>query len=332
MFRIGGSTGTGITSGLDTPRKNYFDAGRVLPTAEEFQQAKAMMPQFQTPRGQGLSRFLMSTGLNLLAQPGGRNIFQTVATAAKGPTEQLFEDIDTQRATQFATDADVFKTLIEAKGEALSGMADSKTYSQLEIGKQIQADILKIASLQKQLTNPKLTSEEKGKLNLDLKATQANLNFLRKENPLVDNLLKNKTLSEGFINSIMLELSQDKEKYPKGLSDPKLYEDAVKIFNQRLQSLTAESGAQRTSEAEGGRIGYQMGGGADMGQMSATEEPKIDYATLRARLPNEISDDVVKLISASPEAVEDFATIATQSDVDMFNQKYSVNLTLPQEA
>ena len=130
----------------------------------------------------------------------------------------------------------------------------------------------------------------------------------------------------------MLELSADKKKYPRGLSDTKLYEDAVKIFNQRLQSLTAESGAQRTSEAEGGRIGYQMGGGADMGQMSATEEPKIDYATLRARLPKEISDDVVKLIAASPEALEDFATIATQSDVDMFNQKYSVNLTLPQEA
>ena len=34
MFRIGGSAGTGITTGLDKPRKNYFDAGRVLPTQE----------------------------------------------------------------------------------------------------------------------------------------------------------------------------------------------------------------------------------------------------------------------------------------------------------
>ena len=82
----------------------------------------------------------------------------------------------------------------------------------------------------------------------------------------------------------------------------------------------------------GGRVGYQMGGNVNMGQMPATEEPKIDYATLRARLPKQISDDVVKLIAASPEALEDFATIATQSDVDMFNQKYSVNLVLPQEA
>jgi len=58
----------------------------------------------------------------------------------------------------------------------------------------------------------------------------------------------------------------------------------------------------------------------------------IDYDTLRARLPKEIGDDIVKLISISPEALEDFATIATQQDVDLFNQKYSVNLVLPQEA
>ena len=47
MFRIGGSAGTGITTGLDTPRQNYNIAGRVLPTQEEFETAKEMFPQFQ---------------------------------------------------------------------------------------------------------------------------------------------------------------------------------------------------------------------------------------------------------------------------------------------
>ena len=61
------------------------------------------------------------------------------------------------------------------------------------------------------------------------------------------------------------------------------------------------------------------------------DEDKIDYATLRARLPQQITDDIVRLIAASPEALEDFATIATQQDVDLFNQKYNVNLVLPQE-
>ena len=96
-------------------------------------------------------------------------------------------------------------------------------------------------------------------------------------------------------------------------------------------------------KADGGRAGYQvgggvMGGGKDMGANKVTEtattpEPqKIDFDTLRARLPKEIGDDIVRLIAASPEALEDFATIATQQDVDMFNQKYNVNLVLPQEA
>jgi len=351
MFRMGGSSGTGITSGLDTPKRGLVDGpGKysqpdffsLIPTKSEFEQAKEMFPQFKSPPSQAINRLLISGGLDLISRPPQGGTLATAAAAFKEPTKQLFEDIDTEKATKFATDADLFKTLVEAKGEALSGIGDSKTYSQLEIGKQIQSDILKIADLQNKLQDKTLTEEKRKELDLDLKATQANLNFLRKNNPVVDTLLKNKTLSEGFIQSIMLELSADKEKYPKGLSDTKLYEDAVKIFQQKLQSLTAESGAQRTSEADGGRVGLAKSfpgtaGDAMKAQDIAlppqmTEEPKIDYATLRARLPKEISDDVVKLIAASPEALEDFATIATQSDVDMFNQKYSVNLTLPQEA
>ena len=91
--------------------------------------------------------------------------------------------------------------------------------------------------------------------------------------------------------------------------------------------------------AKGGRVEYQMGGdvnmggGADMSQMP-TNEPvqKIDYETLRARLPKEITDDIVRLIASSPEALEDFATIQTQQDVVLFNQKYDVELVLPAEA
>jgi hypothetical protein len=45
----------------------------------------------------------------------------------------------------------------------------------------------------------------------------------------------------------------------------------------------------------------------------------------------EISDDIVKLISDSGEALTDFANIRTQQDVDDFNQTYKVNLVLPAE-
>ena len=59
---------------------------------------------------------------------------------------------------------------------------------------------------------------------------------------------------------------------------------------------------------------------------------KLSYSELRDRLPKEITDDIVRLIASSPQALEDFATIATQQDVDQFNRTYSVNLVLPAEA
>ena len=58
----------------------------------------------------------------------------------------------------------------------------------------------------------------------------------------------------------------------------------------------------------------------------------ISYDQLRARLPREITDDIVQLMANSAEALEDFASISTQQDVDQFNKKYNVNLVLPAEA
>ena len=58
----------------------------------------------------------------------------------------------------------------------------------------------------------------------------------------------------------------------------------------------------------------------------------LSYEELRRRLPPEVTDDVVVLLSQSGEALTDFAEIQTQVDVDNFNAKYGVNLVLPSEA
>ena len=71
MFRIGGSAGTGITSGLDQPRKQYQQGSN--PYA---------MGTFAPGTGAGL---LTGIGLDLLSRPPQGNIFQTLATSAKGP-------------------------------------------------------------------------------------------------------------------------------------------------------------------------------------------------------------------------------------------------------
>ena len=48
-----------------------------------------------------------------------------------------------------------------------------------------------------------------------------------------------------------------------------------------------------------------------------SKKTKIDFdANLRARLPKEIGDDIVRLLAASPEALEDFATIQHNKTCD----------------
>lgn len=121
MFRIGGSAGTGITSGLDQPRKQYAQGsgymdekikeikiaferyqkmGGTLPfevfakefATENFNSGgragyqQGSMPTFQA---QGVPGFLTSFGLNLLATPPQGNIFQTAGVAAREPFNQL---------------------------------------------------------------------------------------------------------------------------------------------------------------------------------------------------------------------------------------------------
>ena len=65
-------------------------------------------------------------------------------------------------------------------------------------------------------------------------------------------------------------------------------------------------------------------------QSSSQSSAPLTYEELRVRLPKEITNDVVKLLSASDEALLEFSNIATQQDVDEFNVKYGVELVLPQ--
>ncbi len=331
MFRRGGAA-EGITSGLDVPRQGYKTPGLVdfFPTQTEFESAREMFPEYKRPTGEALNRFLISTGLDLVSRPPQGGLFSTIAQSAKEPTKQLFEDIDTDRATKFATDADLFKTLITAKGEALSGMGDTASRGvKLQIADDIEntMDIIFKLENKKNITPNEFTEEDQ--LLLDKKKNRFS-NLTRKDE-VASSLLTDEKYTQRIMrkikeNLIDLKDAEGNARYT-GDDDPKLLEDMFFYYNEFFRE-----GKFPEFKAIGGRVGYRMGGDVNMGQMPATEEPKIDYATLRARLPKQISDDVVKLIAASPEALEDFATIATQSDVDMFNQKYSVNLVLPQEA
>ena len=100
----------------------------------------------------------------------------------------------------------------------------------------------------------------------------------------------------------------------------------------------------KVGQAEGGRIGYQAGNTVMPGQPMQAQAPgptdqgptpedmgAVSYEELRARLPQEVSDDIVRLLANSAEALEDFAMIQTEQDINTFNKKYGVTLVLPSE-
>ena len=64
---------------------------------------------------------------------------------------------------------------------------------------------------------------------------------------------------------------------------------------------------------------------------ATTSEPvqQLSYQELRDRLPPEITDDVVNLLANNAEALQSFAYIRTQDDINAFNAKYGVNLVIP---
>ena len=127
MFRMGGSTGTGITSGLDKPRKQFSDGTNnpllqyptdyfpelgvkkqeTTPsiTIDKPQETTSMLPSEQLMKAfadrdtkPDLSQFLINFGLNLASATPRGNILATAAEAAKAPTDTLFKQIGAEKA------------------------------------------------------------------------------------------------------------------------------------------------------------------------------------------------------------------------------------------
>ena len=113
MFRIGGSAGTGITSGLDKPRKQYREGS---------------MPNFQIG---GLPGFLTGFGLNLLTTPPRGNIFATAGAAAQEPFNRL--QAQQAAAMKTASDRAFARELAQEEREFEEGQLEKKLAAQRDI-------------------------------------------------------------------------------------------------------------------------------------------------------------------------------------------------------
>ena len=322
MFRRGGSAGTGITSGLD--RVGYKEGTPYERALETAKRGSEDLARFRGEQGRfspsALPGFLTQFGLNLLSTPPQGGLLATAATAAQEPFK-TFQAAELQKQQRRADTAeDLFSTALASEYglEEEKIKADAKGLSGTEFEKERRIQLLdglydtQIGKLQGQLENITNPNQQK--------SVQDQISALQKErDDKKKSILTGEMTEDEFVKDIIIagvkndvfDPAKVAEKYP-GLADL-LYDEAL---------------------ADGGRAGYQIGGSAMMPEVAKAEEEQIEelsFNELRARLPQSIGTDVVQVIANSKQALLDFANIRDQQDVDQFNQRYNVNLTIPQE-
>ena len=100
MFRRGGSTGEGITSGL---RQGYKD-GDLAKIRSQLNLINQLAPQPQAPRSRRFNDFLINFGLNMVGNAPTGNIFQTAAKQAQEPFQQFQQSRAQEDAIRYQGD------------------------------------------------------------------------------------------------------------------------------------------------------------------------------------------------------------------------------------
>tara|TARA_X000001388_G_scaffold15788_3_gene9690 strand:+ start:8694 stop:9752 length:1059 start_codon:yes stop_codon:yes gene_type:complete len=343
LFRKGGST-SGITSGLDKPRQNYKTAGRVDYPAM-YEQAEEITEKFYPERDskRDFGRYLMDFGIELANTEPQGGIFGTASKALRGPTQRFLARGDVQDKTRTEAKSDIFKSLIESEADILSGESSGRLYKDQVMLENLLVATEKKLKLTKKQKEEGLSQQEETELLL----ANTTINQLRKRDPLVEQFLGSKDVIGSLVNSILpskkreMVTNEDGDRVLKYPSTPEGQQQMIQDAIIEIREIIVKGG--ETSLAKGGRVGYQQGSLVEdvsmeeetieepMAEMPEADAMDISYDELRQRLPESISDDIVTLLSQSAEALEDFAMIQTQQDVDIFNSKYNVNLVLPQE-
>ena len=382
MFRIGG-VAEGITSGLS--RQGYaHKPGHVkqndpqklsdIRNMDIGQLKELAGTMAYKPRGTNIYDFMTEMGLDLVSRPKSGNIFQQVATSAKDPYQRFMERKGEADLQEYASESDMFKTLIGAQADILSSEGGSKQFSK-DAAAAAMAGFMKEWHDLRDRKDSMDAQEWKDQKNI----LWAQIGQYQKENPGVESLFEDKTYAQAVKLKIKMQLKKSQKLidtngdgeadmteaqwYSTGGKDLLMLEVGKRYleFYEEIKLF----GSSTELKAEGGRIGYQGGnavmpgatqakstGGYDtsglpgydmeggfqssnlqgfpeQGEAMPEELSGITFEELRARLPQEVGDDIVRLLANSSEALEDFATIQTEQDIANFNKKYGVNLVLP---
>ena len=362
MFNMGGRTyqaqGTGITSGLDTPKRGLVDGpGGYAGDEERLTEIAEEKINVTQPRESEGMRILRSFGE--YANPyNERGEALTSGQLGKRQADKITAERDAQYALEQA------------------GKLENLDAESVKINKDLDREADQINSLEMQA----LINSKEIELDKQYKAVDAKYKFgldqmqAKLDNPALLAPGETRESVQQDIQNIKRQIAEDKyeiaRKMPvKATTAEKI--DALALIIYQTTNKTALPGDEITlqeakdqaiayyggAKAEGGRVGYNMGTGmngaqpmqASMNMAETISTPNetitedvsmaetdgnsstvdMSYEEFRGKIPAEVEDNIVQLIYYNEDAFADFASIVEQSDVDEFNNKYQVSLILP---
>ena len=363
MFKLGGKTasqGTGITSGLDEKVNMAIGGGVIkgdnLGAREGFQKPdlsgmsiEDLINLQQQNYDKSLSRIGDMKDIVKLQTLGNlaTNVLPNVGRGGFGGVVDFFQNpMTTESAIKGLAglkQVDLKEKELQSKGldKAISGKIALK-----------KLDIDEKRALVQTATQVKLNASNKARSILEAAGVTDGLQI---KDPLLQSeyfslsALAGDTISRANAQKLAVAAvlaQQEKVNETRADQGLKAKDFTAEEFGARVQFLVNQylsgSFGVQESNASGGRVGRMMGspmtGEQPMANPMTIEQQDVAmetkgqandvYAMLRARLPQEIPDEVVRLLSYNKQAFADFASIKNQEDVTSFNEKYNVSMNI----
>ncbi len=326
MFKLGGkaaSQGTGITSGLDEKvnmtegRANYAD-GPV--TSQDF--LKIAMDKYNRRQDSmsGMNDLINMQALqqasNVLGQETSNNPLDILVNFAKQGTSIALPALSARKKLELKMN-DPSAELGFAKALKPTSSGSQKVF-EMKFAKLDKLEkALDNLEAQKETLDPQVYTDQKQRIDRRMKLT-IGTSYQTEQELRAD--LRAEFIDIYGSKPSPSQLDKEVEDYKNSMG----FANGGRVERQMGSPMMGEQpmaqAPQMMAPQQDVAMETQQGGGQDSGNQV--------YAMLRSRLPQEVPDEVVQLISYNKEAFADFASIKNQEDVTSFNEKYGVELVI----
>ena len=324
MFKMGGkaaSQGTGITSGLDEKvnmtdgRANYSN-GPV--TSQDF--LKIAMDKYNRQQdamsgmGDLINLQAAQAASNALSQESSNNPLDIIVNLAKQGTSIALPALSAKKKLELKMN-DPSTDLALAKVLKPTSSGSQKVF-EMKFAKLDQLEkALDNLNSQKETLDPKIYTDQKQRIERRMKLTIGS-SYQTDEELRAD--LRAEFIDLYGTRPSGSQLDKEVQEYKKSMGLP--FADGGRVERQMGSPIMGEQPMAQAPQ--------MMAPQQDVAMETQKDSGNKVYAMLRSRLPQEVPDEVVQLISYNKEAFADFASIKNQEDVTSFNEKYGVELVI----